>query len=369
MFYLIIIYKSEIISNIMNNKSLRSVLVGCLLLNSCTTTGVVDKLSGGIVTKLFEKKEDTAEVMSKSVRTALFGNENGQYKVTIDLSYLSKDGDRYLQVGQYYLAFKCYSYANNLYGMEACGEVARDKGGLKDYVSISQGFEDNPNFEHNHMRGYIFASKKGYKFRKPDDFYFPRNKKTYEQGYFENSFLITDRPFEKKPESLDSMVKDLSDKKVVIFEDSIQSKNSRANLIHLLQKLSPENTVFISDYLNPADLNKKEYDALIENIKQRNSRIEETKFLSKTDSDIFEQDLSLAKHIKELVKKDKRVFLSLSSERVYVHHLPFLLKQSGVEPCIVSQTSVEKYRSLVGLADVKILKIGNDWAMLVEDEK
>jgi len=154
---------------------LAGIIAVCL--NSCTTSGIVDRLTGGIVNNLFEKKEDTTDVMTEAVKRSFFSSGEGQYEITLDLSSLSRDGDICLANGDYYLAFKAYSYAGNIYGMEAAAQVARDKNCFKDFVAISQGLEDNENFEYNPFRGYIYAVEKGYEFKKPANFFFSTKKK------------------------------------------------------------------------------------------------------------------------------------------------------------------------------------------------
>jgi len=145
--------------------------------SGCATSKVMDKLSGGVVSRLFERKEETTEIMGGAIDQALFKSDERKYKIR-DLPSLSRDADLCLMKGDYYLAAKAYAYAKNFFGMEAAAQVARDKNYFKDFIAISQGLIDNENFEYNPERGYNYAVNVGYNFKKPPDFFFSSEKKS-----------------------------------------------------------------------------------------------------------------------------------------------------------------------------------------------
>jgi len=152
--------------------------------SGCATSGTVDKMSEGIVSKLFERKEETTSVMGGAMSKAFFDASERKYKFRLESS-LSKDGEYYLSKGDYYLAAKAFGYSRNLLGMEAAAQIARDKGHLKDFMQISQGLIDNENFEYNAERGYNHAVEAGYEFRKPADLFFSKEKKAVGGGELE----------------------------------------------------------------------------------------------------------------------------------------------------------------------------------------
>ena len=376
-----------------------------IFLSGCAFT----TLGRSMTNALFERKEETRQIMEEAFTEVLFGQKRSsprdkkaarkieEYKKYLhpELSRLRKDGDFALAQGDAYTALTAYTYCRDILGIEAVAQVRRDKGDLEQYLNIKSSCSES-GFEVNDARGYGTAVKRGYIFIKPVNFYFPTDKKEYEKDYFNSPFFVADqnpKTAKQTIETFETMLTDLSSKKLIVFEDAAIMNSSKRNIERIIIEIGKKDSLFLTDLFysnnsineyNNGKIDERElfkqqgfsdnwldylknigYSSLFSALKNKGIKI----IGARTDfvNEPYSSDVSLVEEISNQLKNGKTVYVSAQSPRMCLQHLPFLMEQQGIAHTIVSQSisEEEKYNELKKkLNDNTVLRVGEDWYIL-----